>query len=197
MKAWAQRNTGRRRIYIWLALALAALLIVWRLFFAGGPARPGMSMDAPPVRVATAVAQDVPHFLNGLGTVTPSSDVLVKSRVDGQLVRLHFQEGQRVKAGELLAEIDPRPFQAVLDEAQGNLAKDQAQLDNARRIVLAQGKSVELTYKEYELLRYLMINAEMVLSRESIMRFVWGTEFEGETRTVDMHIKTLRQKLGP
>ena len=71
------------------------------------------------------------------------------------------------------------------------------QLDNARRVVLAEGKSVELTYKEYELLRYLMINAEMVLSREAIMRCVWGTEFEGETRTVDMHIKTLRQKLGP
>ena len=71
------------------------------------------------------------------------------------------------------------------------------QLDNARRVVLAEGKGVELTYKEYELLRYLMINAEMVLSREAIMRFVWGTEFEGETRTVDMHIKTLRQKLGP
>ena len=53
MKAWAQRS-GRRRIYIWLALALAALLLVWRLFFAGGPSRPGMSMDAPPVRVATA-----------------------------------------------------------------------------------------------------------------------------------------------
>ena len=70
------------------------------------------------------------------------------------------------------------------------------QLDNARRVVLAEGKSVELTYKEYELLRYLMINAEMVLSREAIMRFVWGTEFEGETRTVDLHIKTLRQKLG-
>ena len=56
---------------------------------------------------------------------------------------------------------------------------------------------MELTFKEYELLRYLMINAEIVLSRESIMRFVWGTDFEGETRTVDMHIKTLRQKLGP
>lgn len=55
MKAWAQRTTGRRRIYIWLALALAAALIIWRLFFAGGGARPGMSMDAPPVRVATAL----------------------------------------------------------------------------------------------------------------------------------------------
>ena len=68
------------------------------------------------------------------------------------------------------------------------------QLDNARRVVLAEGKSVELTYKEYELLRYLMINAEMVLSREAIMRFVWGTEFE--SRTIDMHVRTLRQKLG-
>ena len=70
------------------------------------------------------------------------------------------------------------------------------QLDLDRHVVLADGCPVELTYKEYELLRYLMINAEMVLSREAIMRFVWGTEFEGETRTVDMHIKTLRQKLG-
>ena len=82
------------------------------------------------------------------------------------------------------------------EETQQQLRVGDIQLDNARRIVLAQGKSVELTYKEYELLRYLMINAEMVLSREAIMRFVWGTEFEGETRTVDMHIKTLRQKLG-
>ena len=159
MKAWAQRNTGRRRIYIWLALALAALLIVWRLFFAGGPARPGMSMDAPPVRVATAVAQDVPHFLNGLGTVTPSSDVLVKSRVDGQLVRLHFQEGQRVKAGELLAEIDPRLFQAALDEAQGNLAKDQAQLDNARRDLTRYAKLAKgdfIAAQQYETQRALV-----------------------------------------
>ena len=70
------------------------------------------------------------------------------------------------------------------------------QLDHDRHVVLADGCPVELTYKEYELLRYLMINAEMVLSREAIMRFVWGTEFEGETRTVDMHIRTLRQKLG-
>lgn len=69
-------------------------------------------------------------------------------------------------------------------------------MDHQRHVVLADGHPVELTYKEYELLRYLLINAEMVLSRESIMRVVWGTDFEGETRTVDMHIKTLRQKLG-
>ena len=58
------------------------------------------------------------------------------------------------------------------------------------------GQPVELSFKEYELLRYLMTNPSVVLSREAIMRQVWGVEFEGESRTVDMHIKTLRQKLG-
>lgn len=97
---------------------------------------------------------------------------------------------------ELLSRVKALLRRSTEETAQ-QLRVGDIQLDNARRIVLAQGKSVELTYKEYELLRYLMINAEMVLSRESIMRFVWGTDFEGETRTVDMHIKTLRQKLGP
>lgn len=97
---------------------------------------------------------------------------------------------------ELLSRVKALLRRSTEETAQ-QLRVGDIQLDNARRIVLTQGKSVELTYKEYELLRYLMINAEMVLSRESIMRFVWGTDFEGETRTVDMHIKTLRQKLGP
>lgn len=97
---------------------------------------------------------------------------------------------------ELLSRVKALLRRSTEETAQ-QLRVGDIQLDNARRIVLAQGKSVELTYKEYELLRYLMINAEMVLSRESIMRFVWGTDFGGETRTVDMHIKTLRQKLGP
>lgn len=97
---------------------------------------------------------------------------------------------------ELLSRVKALLRRSTEETAQ-QLRVGDIQLDNARRTVLAQGKNVELTYKEYELLRYLMINAEMVLSRESIMRFVWGTDFEGETRTVDMHIKTLRQKLGP
>lgn len=97
---------------------------------------------------------------------------------------------------ELLSRVKALLRRSTEETAQ-QLRVGDIQLDNARRIVLVQGKNVELTYKEYELLRYLMINAEMVLSRESIMRFVWGTDFEGETRTVDMHIKTLRQKLGP
>ena len=69
-------------------------------------------------------------------------------------------------------------------------------LDNERHTVVAGERSVELTLKEYELLRYLMRKEDIVLSRESIMLSVWGVDFEGESRTVDMHIKTLRQKLG-
>ena len=68
-------------------------------------------------------------------------------------------------------------------------------IDDKKRIVTVSGKNCELTYKEYELLKYFMSNESMVLSREMIMDKVWGTDFEGESRTLDMHIKTLRQKL--
>ncbi len=70
------------------------------------------------------------------------------------------------------------------------------ELNHERHTVTVSGKPVELTFKEYELLRYLMANKNIVLSRDAIVLKVWGTEFEGESRTVDMHIKTLRQKLG-
>ncbi len=70
------------------------------------------------------------------------------------------------------------------------------ELNHERHTVTVLGKAVELTFKEYELLRYLMANKNIVLSRDAIVLKVWGTEFEGESRTVDMHIKTLRQKLG-
>lgn len=70
------------------------------------------------------------------------------------------------------------------------------QLDCEKRTVIAGTRSVELTLTEFELLHYLMLNREIVLSRGAIMRSVWGIDFVGESRTVDMHIKTLRQKLG-
>jgi two-component system alkaline phosphatase synthesis response regulator PhoP len=69
-------------------------------------------------------------------------------------------------------------------------------LDKARRTVTVGGEVVTLTYKEYELLYYLMLNAGLALSRDQIMREVWGYDFEGESRTLDMHIRTLRHKLG-
>lgn len=69
-------------------------------------------------------------------------------------------------------------------------------MDDKKRLVTVCGNICELTYKEYELLKYLMSNDGLVLSREMIMDKIWGTDFEGESRTLDMHIKTLRQKLG-
>ncbi|MFW7202099.1 MdtA/MuxA family multidrug efflux RND transporter periplasmic adaptor subunit [Serratia sp. BNK-17] len=96
---------------------------------AGG--RRGAPMS--PVQAATATQQTVPRYLSGLGTATAANTVTVTSRVDGQLMAIHFTEGQQVKAGDLLAEIDPRPFQVQLTQAQGQLAKDQATLANARR----------------------------------------------------------------
>ena len=69
-------------------------------------------------------------------------------------------------------------------------------MDVSRRVVTVDGASVTLTFKEFELLHYLLQNPGLVLSREKIMAAVWGFDFEGESRTVDMHIKTLRRKLG-
>ena len=69
-------------------------------------------------------------------------------------------------------------------------------VDDSKHLVTAGGKVRELTYKEYELLKFLMLNRGIVLSRDKIMERVWGFDYEGESRTVDMHIKTLRQKLG-
>ncbi len=86
-----------------------------------------------PVQAATATVQSVPRFLSGLGTATAANTVTVTSRVDGQLMAIHFTEGQQVKAGDLLVEIDPRPYEVQLTQALGQLAKDQATLANAKR----------------------------------------------------------------
>jgi multidrug efflux system membrane fusion protein len=84
------------------------------------------------VAVTTAMKQDVPYYLSGLGSVTPFNTVTLKSRVDGQLQKVNFQEGQFVHEGDLLAEIDPRPFQVALEQMEGQLARDQATLNDAQ-----------------------------------------------------------------
>ena len=95
----------------------------------GGPG--GAGGLVVPVVVATAQKGDLPVYFNGLGTVTAFNTVTVRSRVDGQLISVAFKEGQFVHSGDLLAQIDPRPFQVQLEQAQGQLAKDQAQRKDA------------------------------------------------------------------
>lgn len=92
---------------------------------AGGP-------QTIPVAIAKAETQDVPIYLSGLGSVEAYNTVTIKSRIDGQLVRVAFKEGQDVKQGDLLAEIDPRPYQVQLQQAEATLFKDQASLKDAK-----------------------------------------------------------------
>lgn len=101
---------------------------------------------APVVRVATVRAGDLPVQLDALGTAQAYNSVVVSSRVDGQLIRINFRDGQDVKEGDLLAQIDPRAFQALLDQAIAKRAQDQAQLDNAKRDLERYGALIQQNY---------------------------------------------------
>ena len=129
----------RRHPYVLGSIALLVAVVGGGTLALSGPWRSTAGaqggVPAPPrVPVATAAARtrDVGVYLNGLGAVTPLNTVTVKSRVDGELIAVRFQEGQIVSSGELLAEIDPRPFEAQLTQFEGQLERDQALLDNAR-----------------------------------------------------------------
>ncbi len=94
--------------------------------------KPSAGRPLPPVLTAAAHVQDLSVWVTGLGTVTSMATITIQSRVDGQLMKIYFHEGQIVKAGDLLAEIDPRPYQVQLEQAQGQKARDEALLKNAR-----------------------------------------------------------------
>jgi multidrug efflux system membrane fusion protein len=155
------RETSGSKWWLWIVvLAIVAALGFW--YYRGNKAsteaqgpgsaagagqgsakggRPGGGGLVVPVVVATAVRGDLPVYFNGLGTVTAFNTVTVRSRVDGQIVKINFTEGQTVHQGDALVEIDPRPYQVQLEQAEGQLAKDQAQL-----------RDVQVDYERYQLL---------------------------------------------
>jgi multidrug efflux system membrane fusion protein len=133
----------------WLFVALAAVLIGsyvgWHYFVpakavdaavaAKTTAGQGGATAPIPVTVARVEKADFPVYLNGLGAVQPFTTVTVRSRVDGQIIKVPFKQGRMVKEGDILVEIDPRPYQAALDQALSKKAQDEANLKNAKLIL--------------------------------------------------------------
>jgi multidrug efflux system membrane fusion protein len=126
---------GRTRWWVWLLMVVVVVglgaLLFWRIRAAKANAAAGADAHKGggrglPVVVATARRGNLPVYLYGLGTVTPLKTVNLLTRVDGAITEIHYDEGQPVKVGDFLIQIDPRPYQAALDQAKGQLKKDQA-----------------------------------------------------------------------
>ena len=179
------RLTGRRRL-VWIVVALLVLGAAFWWFGATpsstavkkGP--PGGAVPPIPVRTEAARVQNLDIYLRGLGTVTAFATVTVRSRVQGQIMEIPFKEGDRVKAGDLLARIDPRPFQVALQQAEGTLAQDVAQYENA-----------QLDLKRYETLRTQQsIAGQLVDTQKSLVR-----KFEGLTKSDQAAVDNARLQL--
>src|SRR5215471_16141669 len=126
----------RRWRWLLVVAACALVLIAVRHLYLQDvtPPRPAEArQNGAPVHVAAVASRSFPVILNGLGTVQATNTVTVRSRVDGQIERVAFEEGQMVKQGDLLVQIDPAPFQAALDQAKAKLGQDQASLINAKQ----------------------------------------------------------------
>jgi multidrug efflux system membrane fusion protein len=152
-------SASRNRWWLWIIVIVVVALGIW--FYRSRSAASNAASAAPggatptgapgargpltiPVVVATSTKGNLPVFYNGLGTVNAFNTVTVRSRIDGQLISVAFKEGQSVKAGEVLAEIDPRPYQVQLEQAEGQLARDVAQQQDA----MVNLERYKLLYKE-------------------------------------------------
>src|SRR5262245_2209327 len=124
----------RKRLIILTVLLLAACgsgLTAWHIY-APKPVQVSIAPPAVPVVAASVLKHDVPIYLRGVGTVIAYNNVIVRSQITGQLIKIAFMQGQTVKKGDLLAEIDPRPYQAQLDQTMANRDRDQALVLNAQ-----------------------------------------------------------------
>lgn len=131
------KRHGQRRTWAWVIaiLALLAIVFFYRRHEAAEQERQAKANSAPkpvPVTVATATKGQMGIYIEALGTVTPVYTVTVTSRVQGEIMEVHYKEGQIVHKGDPLLEIDPRPYQAAVVQAQGQLARDTAMLNEAR-----------------------------------------------------------------
>jgi len=134
---------------------------------------------AQPVRVASARMGNMDVFIRALGTATSPNTVTVRSRVDGQLMALHFTEGQIVRQGDLLAEIDPRPYEVRLQQALGNLARNEALL-----------KDAELDLERYrKLIKEQSISAQQLQSQESLVGQVQGAVVTDRAAVADAELQ--------
>ncbi|ALM85007.1 MdtA/MuxA family multidrug efflux RND transporter periplasmic adaptor subunit [Bordetella sp. N] len=148
---------------------------------AGGPGGPGGMGELPvPVRVFTAATQDMEISLPALGTVTAYNTVTVRSRVDGELVKVNFKEGQYVKAGDVLAQVDPRPYEVQLAQALGTQTQNLAQLDNARR----------------DLGRYqALLKQESIAKQQVDTQLALVRQYEGTAKTDQANVDSARLQL--
>jgi len=131
-----QLNAPKHRRWFWVVVVLliAGGIVLYRVHSSSEAASKSKdsSNQSVSVGVTTVQQRDVPFYLTGLGSVTAYNTVTVHTRVDGQIMQVFFKEGQLVHAGDVLIEIDPRPYQVALDQAQGQLAKDIASQNDAR-----------------------------------------------------------------
>ena len=141
---WSDRNLWGGAKTLWIGLGLLLVILLIWVLTPGQTTRTGRFGVSTPVGIARVQSGDVNVNLNALGTVTPLATVTVRPQVSGNILKFYFREGQMVKAGDLLAEIDPRTFQAALDQAKGTLARDMASLENARLDL----KRFEALYKQ-------------------------------------------------
>lgn len=123
-----QRVGGRRRLYVIAGVAGVILLFLLIRFLGGGTKGPPPAPPPRPVSVANVITKDVPLYLDEIGTCAANESVQVQAQVSGQIVARHFQDGADVNKGDLLFTIDPRPYQAALDQAKGQLGQAQSQL---------------------------------------------------------------------